>query len=241
MINAFYTAKSGALGFQSSLGITSNNIANVNTAGYKGQKANFTELLYTNIQGPEGEAGVPRSGSGSRIQEAARQFSQGGMESTGRLLDAAIQGEGFFAVGDAQGNITFTRAGNFSLSSENGTNYLVTQNGDYVLDGNFQRIAVTGTDLSGLTGGGAESIGVFNFANPYALISLGDGRYAANPATGTAQSNPDAVIKTATLERSNVNLVDEFEKLIEGQRGFQLAARALQTADEMEQTANTLR
>ena len=185
--------------------------------------------------------GFPGRAVGCACRRLPESFPRGGMESTGRLLDAAIQGEGFFGVGDRDGNISFTRAGNFSLSSENGTNYLVTQNGGYVLDENLNRIAVQGNDLSGLTGGGAVSIGVFTFQNPYALTSLGNGYYAANATTGNAAPSEQAVLKTATLERSNVDLADEFEKLIESQRGFQLAARALQTADEMEQTANSLR
>lgn len=248
MINAFYAARSGILNSQNSLGVTANNISNVNTTGYKEQRANFADLLYTNVHGIEVDPANLKSGNGAKLQEIAKIFTQGPIEGTGRTLDVGISGDGFFCVSDAQGNLSYTRDGSFNLSQENGVNYLTASDGSYVLDGNLNRIVVpnakdvTFSPADGLPAqGNAVKPGVFTFSNPYALNLMGNNRFEANTASGQPVLTKNCELKQNALERSNVDLVTEMEKMIEQQRGFQFNAKMLQVTDEMEQTANQLR
>lgn len=248
MINAFYAARSGILNSQNSLGVTANNISNVNTTGYKEQRANFADLLYTNVHGVQVDPENLKSGNGAKLQEIAKIFTQGPIEDTGRTLDVGISGNGFFCLSDAQGNLSYTRDGSFSLSQENGANYLTSADGSYVLDGNLNRIVVPNAQnvvfapADGLPAqGNIVKPGLFTFSNPYALNLTGNNRFTANTASGQAVATTNCELRQSALERSNVDLVSEMEKMIEQQRGFQFSAKMLQVTDEMEQTANQLR
>lgn len=245
MNSVFYTAASGLSAFQTGLNVSSGNISNINTAGYKEQTIRFEELLYTESNGA-GQTGVP-TGSGVRTGGSAKNFTQGVIDETGRSLDAALAGEGFFAVQKENGAIFFTRSGNFSTSQEEGIRYLVNSSGDYVLDGSMQKVTVNanegpvryGVD-DGSMGEGVTGIGIFRFDNPNRLSMVEEGLYAP-PQEDLPQAMSTASIRQGCLERSNVELTEAMKKMIEVQRGFQFCAKALTTSDEMEQTANSLR
>ena len=227
MIRSFYTATAGAKSSQNKLDIHANNIANVNTTGYKAGAASFTETLYSNF-----DNGIA-VGSGVRLQEISLNFAPGHLEYTGNKLDFAIEGEGFFAVNDNNGNISYTRSGNFALTEENGESYLVTVDGQWVLDENMERIQVTGDSVS--------LPGIFTFPNPYGLQVVGSGRYLSTPMSGESTVLEGDLLKNEHLESSSVDLITELSNMIQAQRAYQFNAKMIQTADELEQMANNLR
>ncbi len=231
MINGFYAAKSGVKVFQTSLDITANNIANANTEGYKAQTASFTDLMYTSAQGADFLVG-----NGARLAATDLQTEQGGLSPDGES-SVAIEGEGFFAIENAQGDTVYTRAGGFALSAEGNGIYLVTPDGGYVLDANGRRITVAGGDIRAAI----HQAGLYTFPNPGALEALGDSRYAQTNASGQAVQDNASQIRESTFELSNVDLVSEMTRMMLAQRGVQFNLRMLQTADELEQVVNNLR
>jgi len=170
------------------------------------------------------------------------------------MTDFSIEGEGFFSLADASGDLVYTRNGSFHLSVENGTTYLVNGEGLYVLDENGDRIEIPfGVNTIGVSGngvlefrigddviGGAQ-MGIFTFRNLKGLSSEGGGNFAATDASGERLAATGVTVRQGVLESSNVNLATEMTILIRTQRAFQLASRALSTADEMEGIANNMR
>jgi flagellar basal-body rod protein FlgG len=231
MINGFYAAKSGAKAFQTGLDVTANNIANVNTQGYKAQTASFTDLMYTSAQGADYLVG-----NGARLAATALQAEQGGLSQDGES-SVAIEGEGFFAIENAQGDTVYTRSGGFALSSEGNAIYLVMPDGGYVLDANSRRITVNDGDMRAAL----HQAGLFTFPNPDALAALGDSLYTETNASGQAVQDKASQLKESAYEMSNVDLVSEMTRMMLNQRGMQVNLRMLQTADELEQVVNNLR
>lgn len=246
MINAFYAAKSGTKNYQYYLDAVGNNIANVNTASFKAQNVSFTDLLYTNIQGPDGAEQNLQTGNGSKILES-RDMSQGTSSSGSSQLDVMIKGNGFFALQGEDGSISYTRTSNFNVSEIDGLKYLVNGNGEFVLDEKLEKIVITSTDditfaSSKEAQNGAITLGIFSFDNPDELIATSNGKYEISAgSTLIAQLDNESTIVTNMIESSNVELVSEMAKMIIAQRGFQANAKMIQTADEMEQYASNLR
>ena len=143
MIRAFYTARSGLIAHQENMNVISNNMANVNTVGFKGQRTSFSDLIYQNLNRPTAE-NPAMIGHGVRINKTDLIMSQGPLIPTNRTLDFALTNSGqFFAVQNAIGEVEFTRAGNFILSQdEGGAWFLATPNGDRVLDSEFEPIEI---------------------------------------------------------------------------------------------------
>lgn len=248
MINGFYSAASGASGFQSRLSVSASNIANVSTIGFKAGSASFSDLLYSREGTPDGDNITV--GNGSRLSSVVLDLGQGSFEETGRSLDAAINGEGFFALRGEGGQISYTRSGSFYLSEQEGRGYLVSANGQYVLGADMEPISAAAPygELSLASpgqpvpsGGTALRPGIFRFDNRLALSFLGEGRYLETESSGGPVGDGDSTLISGALERSNVDIAAEMARLIEAQRGFALNARVIQSADEMENTANTLR
>lgn len=231
MINGFYAAKSGAKAFQTSLDITANNIANVNTQGYKAQSASFTDVLYTNAQGSE-----YLTGNGTRLAATSIDTEQGGLMQIGDG-SVAIEGKGFFAVEDEGGDTVYTRSGSFSLSVEGNQTYLVLPDGGYLLNRYGQRIAVNDGDMMAAI----RQAALYTFPNPGELEALGNGCYAATEASGDPALDNASQLKESAYELSNVDLAEEMTRMMLAQRGLQMNLRMLQTADELEQDANNLR
>lgn len=240
MINAFYASKSGAKNYQYYLDAIANNIANVNTNGYKAQSVNFTDLLYSEKYGLQ-------FGNGSRAV-VTRDMSAGGVQNSESGLSVMVKGNGFIAVQGADGQIAYMRTANLGIATIDGTNYLVTSSGDFVLDNNLNRIVIDDTQ-SAITlrapaeadENGGYTLGVFAFVNPQDLIALGNGKYALNNNIGMqAIADTSSTLAQHMEETSNVDMISEMAKMIAAQRGFQVNAQMIKTADEMEQTANNL-
>ena len=238
---AFYTGTSGLVDYQESMDVISNNIANVNTIGYKAQETAFSQLLATrmstNEEPPLVGTGVRAIYAGIDASEAIATISKG-------TLDLAIAGEGWFCVENGSQK-EYTRDGNFSISLSGSTAYLVNKSGDFVLDSTGAKITATvsSTTNSIDTQAMLDKVGVYTFTNPEALTPASSNSYLANAYTGTAtaaKSSEYSLLK-GYLEQSGVSLTDEMVALITAQRGYQLSARVVQTADEVEQTANSLR
>lgn len=235
MINGFYAAKSGLRSFQFSLDVTANNIANVDTEGYQARTTNFADLIYTATQGTDVAAG-----NGSRVLSTSRVVEQGTVEEGG-ALSAMVMGDGYYAVMNpieaGEQNVSYMRAGSFSLTEENGAMYLTAPGGFYVLDQGGQRIEVA----EGNVAAAFQQVQLYAFQNPGALTALGGGRFVPSEASGEPVEDENSTLQQGLLERSNVDLAGEVSRMMVAQRGFQANARVLQTIDEIEQTANTLR
>ena len=227
MIKAYYTATNGAISNQNYLDVMSNNIANVQTDGYKKSKAEFSDLLYTNIQGSD-----IKVGSGSKLNKIDTIFSQAAPYSTGKETDFAIPGDGFFAV-QFEDNTYFTRGGSFQETNVDGENYLMYQGG-YVLDENEEPILIENKDDE-------INVGVFVFANNSDLQRAGNNLFEIANEDAEYSLSENTKPMRGYLESSGVEIADEMVKMLQIQRAFQLNSKVIQTSDEIEQTINSLR
>ncbi len=234
MNQAFYAASVAASQQQLRLNVSANNLANVNTVGFKAEQAQFADLLYRNWVGPD-NAQLHR-GSGSRMIQTATDFSAGAAAPRAGGQNYAVNGRGFFALRDPQtGEVSYTRAGVFHWgSSANGQYYLCDPEGRYVLDQNQQPILLTG---------GTEDtypVGVFDFVNTDGMQHLGSGRYLPVAKNGPALAATGTAIH-GMVESSNADVGEEFAKVIEAQRSYSYVLKMVQTQDEIETTINGLR
>ena len=232
MIKAYYTATNGAISNQNYLDVLSNNMANIQTEGFKKTKAEFSDLLYTNIREPEGANSDLKSGSGSRINKTDVIFSQGAPYLTGAPTDFAITGEGFFAIQFEEENL-FTRGGSFDITNIDDENFLTYQGG-YVLNKDEEPIIIENAD-------DILDVGVFTFANNADLAQAGNNLYRIANEDAEYSLLENAKVMKGYLEASNVEVSEEMVKLIQIQRAFQLNSKIIQTADEIEQTINSLK
>lgn len=233
MIRGFYAAKTGMISQQNALNVISNNVANINTLGFKPQVTAFASLLYENI---DGGAGTNIStGHGAKVQKIGIDFTQGELEPTRREMDCAIEGEGFFGILDRGTNtVTYTRDGVFHVSVEGDQKYLVDISGNYVLGKDNDRINIT-------AGYDSELIGVFSFPNRYGLQLLGTNQFAATANSGAAQVDNVSIIRTAYLESSATDSASEMVKVLQANSAFSFNSRIVQSTDDMEKTVNQLR
>ena len=250
-------AASGLRNQQLRIDNIANNVANANTVAFKNTRLDFKDALYTAGITP----GPPRSpeenqqkGHGVIVAAITRDFKQGILQRTERMLDFAIENEGFFSLSNPNGDTVYTRNGSFHLSVEAGGTFLVNGEGLYVLNSAGARIQIPfGTteihsDNFGnlyFTDGddvlGAVALGIFTFRNLHGMESVGGSNFAPTEAAGERLAANDAALRQGVLEGSNISLADEMTKLIRTQRAFQLASRALTTADEMQGIANNMR
>lgn len=250
MNRAFYTGASGLRAHQYAIDVTSHNLVNSNTYGYKATIPEFHELLYSNMDINKNreleEDEKIHTGHGVKLSNQDLLFTQGPLYNSGYKLDYAIAGEGLFAI-ERRGDIEYTRNGAFDLSIEgdNQDAYLVTSDGAYVLDRNYQRIQVPydrGTNVIDNTGLDRR-LGVFSFSNVYGLERTNYESYVPTEISGDAQIAAGDIYKVyeESLERSNVDIAKEFADVIVSQKAYQFSARVVTTADEVEQVANSLR
>ncbi|WQS02148.1 flagellar basal-body rod protein FlgG [Helicobacter pylori] len=261
MLRSLYSATSGMLAQQTHIDTTSNNIANVNTTGFKKSRADFNDLFYQAMQyagtntsnttlSPDGmEVGL-----GVRPSAITKMFSQGSPKETENNLDVAITGKGFFQVQLPDGTTAYTRSGNFKLDEQGN---LVTSEGYLLIpqitlpeDTTQVNIGVDGTVsvTQGLqtTSNVIGQITLANFVNPAGLHSMGDNLFSITNASGDAiVGNPDSQglgkLRQGFLELSNVRLVEEMTVLITAQRAYEANSKSIQTADAMLQTVNSLK
>lgn len=261
MLRSLYSATSGMLAQQTHIDTTSNNIANVNTTGFKKSRADFNDLFYQAMQyagtntsnttlSPDGmEVGL-----GVCPSAITKMFSQGSPKETENNLDVAITGKGFFQVQLPDGTTAYTRSGNFKLDEQGN---LVTSEGYLLIpqitlpeDTTQVNIGVDGTVsvTQGLqtTSNVIGQITLANFVNPAGLHSMGDNLFSITNASGDAiVGNPDSQglgkLRQGFLELSNVRLVEEMTDLITAQRAYEANSKSIQTADAMLQTVNSLK
>ena len=233
MIKAYYTATNGAISNKNYLDVISNNMANIQTEGFKKSKPEFSDLIYSNMRGAEGANTELKSGSGSKLNKIDVVFSQGIPYQTGVKTDFAILGEGFFAVQFEEENM-FTRGGSFQITNIDDENYLTYQGG-YVLNNQEEPIIIENNDdIDNI------EIGVFALRNNGDLEQAGNNLYKISN-EDVEYDMVEAKVLKGYLETSNVEISDEMVKLIQIQRAFQLNSTVIQTADEIEQTINSLR
>ncbi|HTR42085.1 MAG TPA: flagellar basal-body rod protein FlgG [Pseudomonadales bacterium] len=258
MLRALYSAAAGMESQQMNLDVISNNLANVNSTGYKESKLQFQDLLYQTTRAAGSQQGggneLPGSlqvGQGAIPVATERVFTQGDLSQTGGNLDIAIQGAGFFQVQMPDGSLAYTRDGAFKTDSEG---RIVTSDG-YPVQGGFQPVptgttnitisasgAVTYTTSSGTT---SSQIQLANFNNPGGLQGIGQNLYTETEASGTAQlgdptTNGLGQLQQGYLELSNVSVVQEMVNLILAQRAYEVNSKAVQAADQMMQDSNNL-
>jgi len=251
-------AASGLRNQQYRIDTIAHNVANVNSHGYKNARLDFKDSLYATGIVP-GPARSPQEnqqkGHGVIFNAITRDFKPGNMERTERALDFTIEGEGFFSLSNPAGGISYTRNGVFNLSVETGGVFLVNGQGLYVLDENGARVQIPDettaieADVDGTLRFvrhdellGTARLGIFTFTNLKGLMLTGNANFAHTPAAGEIiQANNNVTVRQGILEASNVNLAEEMTRVIRTQRAFQLASRALTTADEMQGIANNMR
>ena len=252
-MKALWVAKTGLDAQQTRLANVSNNLANVNTNGFKRGRAVFEDLVYQNVRQAGGqqtqENEIPSGvylGTGVRVVANEKIFTQGSLVETGNAFDVAIQGRGFFEVLLPDGSQAFTRDGSFRLNSDG---EMVTAGGLPVqpainVPDNAQSVTIgsDGTVSVQLPGQpAAVQVGTLqttDFTNPGGLEPRGENLFIETGASGPAVQGTPGVDGLGTLiqgmvEGSNVNTVEELVNMIETQRAFELNSRAIRTSDEM--------
>lgn len=242
MLEGLYTAAAGMAAQQQRMDSLANDVANVNTAGYKQLRTGFRDLVYA--QQGRGAANGIDAGSGSAAQTVGRSFAQGSLQQTGQPLDVALEGPGFLQVRTPDGQLALTRDGSLRVTN---TGQLVTSTGATVEPPvNFP----AGTNLAGVAvardgtiTSGNEVIGrlvAVDVRAPQALTSIGDNLFTANADSGAPQAVP-TTIAGGYIEASNVSLADAMVDMMQSQRAYELSSRAIRQQDEMAAIANGIR
>lgn len=253
MTSALQIARSGLDALDQKMKAISNNLANVNTTGFKKDRANFETLMYQQARSPGDPSGTSSdyavglgSGTGVRVAGTERIHSQGSLTQTDNALDLAIEGSGFFQITVADGSTAYTRDGSFKLNAEG---QLVTGSGDKLnpaiaIPDGAQKIVIApdGTVSATLQGATTATqvgqIQVARFLNPAGLQPVGGNLYTATTASGAPQvgaagADGSGTVRQGSLEASNVSTVQELVDMIETQRAYEVNAKVINSADEM--------
>ena len=260
MIRSLWTAASGMAAQKLNMDVIANNLANVNTSGFKKSRSDFVDLLYQNLRSPgaatSGGGEIPTGiqvGMGTKPVSVQKILSQGDYVQTNNDLDLAIEGKGFFKI-LSNGEELYMRSGAFKMDSEG---YIVTSEGDrlqpefsipqdtvsFTVDsgGNMVALAADGsTELA------SAQLSLYTFANPAGLLSVGGNRFRPTEASGDPiEGNPGVdsmgTVAQGYLEMSNVDVVEEMVNMIAGQRAYEIASKSIKAADEMMQMANNIK
>lgn len=270
MVRSLYTAATGMRAQQTNVDNISNNIANVNTTGYKSQKVEFKSLLYQTVQtrttsanGEEKPIGA-QVGLGTRVASNTSIYTQGPLLASESKSDFAIDGKGFFAVRGADGQTYYTRNGAFTWNIGVTGTTLSTADGYPVLDTTGKPIVLPNGVASGnaqissdgvvgyTNADGAfiplnQTMGLYQFNNPGGLEKLSNSLLRVSDASGQPLNEATTAglirssVKQGYLEGSNVQVADEMVNLIIAQRAYELNSKAITTSDQMLETANNLR
>ena len=265
MVRSLWTGASGMIGQQANIDTISNNLANVNTHGYKKQRADFEDLIYQTVK----VAGTPATedtvvpvgiqmGHGVKLADTQRVFSQGSLQQTDVATDMAITGEGFFRIQMYDGSWAYTRNGNFKIDE---TGRMVNSNGYWLLpdiimpelflpdsvnvtkDGRVSVRVPRDGDIVEMDVGRIE---LYRFPNPVGLTAVGENLFkitqaSGDPIPGRPGYEGMGSIQHKFLEMSNVAVVQEMVNLIVAQRAYEFNSRTIQTSDNMLGTATTLK
>jgi flagellar basal-body rod protein FlgG len=261
MIRSLWTSATGMQAQELNIDVISNNLANVNTSGFKKSRAEFQDLLYESMRSAGAASSqdtiVPTGiqlGHGTRPAAVQKMFTQGDFQNTTNELDWAIEGDGFFQIEIPNGDTSYSRSGEFKLDADG---RIVNPDGfplvpEMTIPTNTMSISVGMDGTVSVIEAGDETpteIGTLQlarFVNPAGLRSLGKNLYApteasGNEITGTAGENGFGTIAQGFLEMSNVSVVDEMVSMITAQRAYETNSKVIQTADDMLQMANNLK
>lgn len=260
---ALRTAASGMYAQQINIEVISNNIANINTTGFKKNKAEFQDLMYQEVNINPLSTSTPgiyensnnkiQVGNGVKPSSAQKIFKQGDITPTNNPFDLAIQGEGFFQVRKSDGTFAYTRDGSFKVNAEG---KLVTASG-FILEPDFS----LNSDVVGISIGKDGTVDAINndqsrmslgtielarFMNNGGLISIGDNLYvestsSGQPIIGTPGSQGFGEVNQGFLESSNVDIVEEMISMIAAQRAYEINSKTVKTVEEMMTMANNLK
>lgn len=256
MIDSLYIGATGMNAQQLNIDTVANNLANVNTPGFKRSRVDFEDLVYRAAISTSvitGETSPSLIGTGTAVAGMAKIFSGGDVKKTGEPLDLAINGQGFFEILMPDGSMAYTRNGAFRLDAEG---FVATQDG-YRLSAQLQvppdaqqvRIERDGRAFARLPGDAAETeighLDMANFPNPAGLTAHGDNLYTSSEQSGPASIGPPTEagigsIEQGFLESSNVRLIDEMINLILAQRAYEINAKVVQASDELLGISNNL-
>ncbi|HEX3929015.1 MAG TPA: flagellar basal-body rod protein FlgG [Gemmatimonadales bacterium] len=252
------TSASGMIAQQKMVDVIANNLANVNTTGFKRSRASFEDVLYETVQGPhtaggDNIVGPMQIGHGVRLAAVNRIDGQGGPQVTNRPLDLAINGEGYFQVQMPDGSTAYTRDGSFTLSA---TGQLVTNDGNalvpnIVIPPDSTAITIGPDGTVSVTGGKTAQtvevgkIELARFANSTGLINLGGNLFGETIASGDATVGQPEVdgfgsLLQGNLESSNVEVVQEMTDMIAAQRAYEINSRAISASEDMAKSINDL-
>ncbi|NOQ30105.1 MAG: flagellar basal-body rod protein FlgG [Helicobacteraceae bacterium] len=261
MIQALYTASTGMNAMETQIDVTANNIANVNTIGFKQSRAEFADLMYNVMQyAGSATSDVTKSptgievGLGTRVVATKRSFTEGSLKETGNELDMAITGRGFFKMELPDGTEVYSRNGAYKVDQD-GT--LVNSDGyklipEIVLPEDTVNVSI-GTDgtVSVVQANQTQATQVgqvllTNFINPAGLHAMGDNLYLETDSSGqplddTPGTNGLGLLRQGFVELSNVQLVVELTDLITGQRAYDANSKIITTADQMLQKTNQMK
>lgn len=256
MVRGLYTAWTGMVNEQKRLDVISNNMANADTTGFKKQGVTsqsfddeLTIRIHDNNSYSTANRAIGNMNLGVKIGETYHDFSQGSLRETGNTYDLALSGDGFFTIQttNKQGETStkYTRDGSFTVNTDG---YLVTKDGDYVLDTNGNRIQIPGAQTAGtvainqqgivtVDGNQVATLGIASFANPQNLLLYGENMYEATPEAGLQAST--AIVNQGYLEMSNTNVVKEMVDMITITRAYEAGQKMIQTVDTTLQKAVT--
>ena len=254
-MKALYTAATGMSAQQTQLDNIANNLANVNTTGYKRSSVAFQDLYYQEVTGGgvQGDAqGVVQVGSGTKVVGNYRNHSMGDLVGTGVETDVAIQGKGFFKVVDETGQEFYTRDGSFQRSAEGelmtAGGLLVQGVGAISSDSHNIMVGSDGEVSETMSDGTIQSLGmleIMDFVNPAGLNAIGGNLYQETQSSGQAQFVQLGVGATqlgqGMREASNVDVAVELIEMIQAQRSFELTSKVIQASDEALQTTANLK
>lgn len=253
MNQALWVAKTGLDAQQTRMSLISNNLANVNTTGFKRDRAAFEDLLYQTVRQPGGQTSQQTQapsglmvGTGTQVVATQKLFNQGNLLQTDNALDLAINGRGFFEVQLPDGTPAYTRDGSFQIDNQG---QVVTSNGyplqpGVTLPANAQSITIgsDGTISVQLAGDPAPqqvgSVLIADFINPAGLQARGENLFVETAASGGPQTGAPGqtglgLLVQGALESSNVNVVEELVNMIETQRAYEMNSKAISTTDQM--------
>lgn len=258
MVRGLYTAWTGMINEQKRLDVISNNMANADTTGYKKQGVTsqsfddeLTIRIHDNNVYSANKKAIGYMNLGVKIGETYHDFSQGSLRETGNTYDLALSGDGFFIIQttNKQGetSIKYTRDGSFTVNKDG---YLVTKDGDYVLDTNGRRIRIPGAQTAAnvsfdqdgnivVDGQQIATLGIAAFENPQALLLYGENMYDATPQAGLTAST--ATVHQGYLEMSNTNVIEEMVDMITITRAYEAGQKMIQTVDStLEKSVNQI-
>jgi len=261
MIKALNTAATGMAAQEANLNAISNNIANVNTVGFKKGRVEFEDLLYQTVQDPGGRSSANTKynvgiqiGTGSKVSAIRKEFIQGSPQLTKNPFDLMIRGDGFLGIILGSGEVRYTRDGSFNVDN---TGTLVNSSGNKVFPGftfppNTKTVNISEDGkVDVYINGQVEpntigNIPVFTFVNPVGLRSTGKNLYQVSDSSGSPLQHVPGVdnagfLQQGALESSNVSIMNEMTSMIKAQRAFEMNSKVMGVADQMLQTINNIR